>query len=129
MLCTVLGSAKAQNLLKGKIVDDVTKEPLIGVTFYILELKSGTTSDKNGDYYISNLPGGEYLLECRFLGYKSIVKKVKFEGVVIQDFSMIPSVSELGEIVVTGVTRATEIKQSPVIIKSIDNTLLKHSIS
>jgi iron complex outermembrane receptor protein len=129
MLCIALGSAKAQNLLKGKIVDDVTKEPLTGVTVYILELKSGTTSDKNGDYYIGNLPGGEYLLECRFLGYKSIVMKVEFEGTVIQDFSMIPSVSELGEIVVTGVTRATEIKQSPVIIKSIDNTLLKQNSS
>ena len=65
-------SLKAQNtgLIRGKITDNNTKEPLIGATVVLNDstnLKSAIT-DLNGNFELSSIPFGTFSLKVRFMG-------------------------------------------------------------
>lgn len=113
-----------QNSLTGKITEADSSEPLIGASVFIAELKTGASTDIDGVYRIEDVPSGTYIIEVRYIGHKTLVRKVTISGEAYQDFALEPAVSELSELVVTGVAQATELKQSPVIIKPIGAELL-----
>ena len=56
VLCLVPGLVLAQ--LSGIVTDKNTREPLIGATVYLRELKKGAVTDVNGRYQLGNLPAG-----------------------------------------------------------------------
>lgn len=117
----------AQNKISGNIKNE-DKENLTEVSIYLTDLKTGTSTDQDGNYKMSNLKSGTYLLDISYVGYKSIVKKVTITKDTIMDFVLVPAVNELNEIIVTGVSRSTELKLNPVIAKTIDrNTLNQNS--
>jgi iron complex outermembrane receptor protein len=121
-------NAKAQNKISGNITDEKTNEPLAGVSVHISDLRKGSSTDKTGFYQIENIKKGNYLVEVSIVGYKTITKNIDISKDTIINFVMNDAVAELNEVVITGVTRSTELKQSPVIIKPIDaNTLNQNS--
>lgn len=119
----------AQHTISGMITDAKTKEPLIGALVYVSDLKIGTASDVDGAFQISNLKKGEYLLEISLLGYKTTTQRVVLYENLKVEIALTEAVTELNEIVITGVTRSTEIKQSPVIIKSLSRNHFLQSSS
>lgn len=114
----------AQNSLTGKITEASSGELLIGASVFISELKTGASTDINGEYRIDHIPSGTYLIEVRYIGHKNMVRKLTISGEVRQDFVLAQAVSELSEVVVTGVAQATELKESPVIIKPLSADVL-----
>ena len=110
----------AQNKISGTIKDEKSKEVLKGVAIYISDLKTGATTDKAGKYELENIKSGSYLLEISFNGYKKRVERIIILKDTLIDFILSESVAELNEIVITAVTRSTELKLSPIIIKPID---------
>lgn len=85
-------------------VSDVANNPLENVNVTIPSLLKGTSTDKGGNYYISELPSGTYTIVFSFIGYASVNRKVsviagetKTLNVVLQ-----PSVIEMQTITVTG---------------------------
>ncbi len=119
----------AQYRLSGKIQDEQTKENLVGVLVYISDLKTGTTSSTDGIFIINNIKTGSYLLEISLIGYKKRVERITIHSDTTIDFQLNQSVAELNEVVVTAVTRSTELKLSPIIIKPIDISLLNQNSS
>lgn len=69
--------ASAQNI-KGTITDS-KNQPLYGSNIYIQETKQGLVCNENGEYQV-HLPKGNYTLEFRCLGYKSVTKKVSLSN-------------------------------------------------
>lgn len=55
-------------IVRGKVIDGETGEPLIGAVIYIESLTQGTSTNLNGDYSIE-LPVGEHLLKLSYIGY------------------------------------------------------------
>ena len=119
----------AQNKISGSIKDEQTKEVLTGVTIYISDLKTGATTNKEGNYKIENIKPGIYLFEISFIGYKKRVERILISKDTVMDFLINQSVSELNEVVITAVSRSTELKLSPIIIKPIDVSDLNQSSS
>ncbi len=118
----------AQNKISGNVKDENSKENLTGVSIYITDLKAGTSTDKDGNYQIANLKSGTYLLDISFTGYKSKIQQITISKDSVVDFALAPATTELNEVIVTGVTRSTELKLSPIIVKTIDrNTLNQNS--
>ena len=66
----------AQNKISGNIKDDQTKEILTGVSIYISDLKTGATTDQEGNYQLENIKTGTYLFEISFNGYKKRVERI-----------------------------------------------------
>jgi iron complex outermembrane recepter protein len=130
-VASVLATQKAiaQNTITGNIKDENTKESLINATIYITDLKIGANTDANGYYTFSNIPNGNYLFEVQYVGYKNKTERLKVDKNAQQDFYLNSAVSELNEVVVTAVTRSTELKQSPLIIKPLSKNELNENAS
>jgi iron complex outermembrane recepter protein len=117
----------AQYKISGNIKDINTQENLIGVSVYNADLKFGVVTNENGDFKIENLKPNTYLLEFTILGYAAVIKRVEIKKDTIINVQLFTAILELNEVVVTGVTRSTELKLSPVIIKAIDKTALNQN--
>jgi len=64
-------SAFAQSIIKGKVTDAQTGEPLTGATVHIEgSVKFTTPVNLNGSYTFKSVPAGTYKLNVRFIGYK-----------------------------------------------------------
>lgn len=104
----------AQNSLSGKIVDENTGEAIIGASLYISELKRGAVSDTDGSYMVTNLPKGNFTVEVKYLSYQTVIDKVNINGNEVRNFALESSSVQMNEIIVTGPSATTLIKESPV---------------
>lgn len=122
MLVCVFASeySLSQIQLSGNIKDEKTKENLIGVSVYISDLKVGTQTDANGNFSFNQLKPGNYLLELNLGTYKNSIHKISLAKDTLILFELSEMVSELNEVIITGVTRSTELKLNPIIVKTID---------
>ncbi|KAA5545653.1 TonB-dependent receptor [Adhaeribacter rhizoryzae] len=107
-------AAFGQNSLSGLITDNTTQEPLIGVSVYLPDLRQGAATDELGHFSINNLPRGRFLVQVKLIGYSPIIKTVVISGATTLDQTLTPSVTELGTVVVTGVSASTEKRRNPV---------------
>ena len=119
----------AQNKIMGSIKDENTQESLVNAAIYITDLKIGATADINGHYEFTNIPNGNYLFEVKYVGYKNKTERIKIDKNLEKDFLLNAAISELNEVIVTAVTRSTELKQSPLIIKTADKNQLNQNAS
>jgi iron complex outermembrane receptor protein len=117
------------NTLSGKITDSTNHQALPGATISIPDLQIGTNSDPNGNYILRNLPDGSFLLEVQYVGYKTITRTVHIQNSMVVDFTMSPSVLEQGEVVVTGLSMATEARKNPTPISVINHQFLQQTVS
>ncbi|MEJ2537376.1 MAG: TonB-dependent receptor [Calditrichia bacterium] len=70
----LMANAWASTSISGKVTDERTKEPLIGVNIVVLNSENGASTDENGIYRIENLPSGKYRLEFSYIGYTTVLK-------------------------------------------------------
>src|ERR1700761_1763941 len=104
----------ANQTLTGIVTDKADTAALPGVTVSIPDLRIGTATDGRGHYTLNRIPKGIYLVSFSYVGYKTYTVKVDFSKTTRLDVQMMSSAIETGEVVITGVTRATEIKRDPV---------------
>lgn len=114
----------AQNILRGKIYDKDSKEPLYGVAVYISDLKIGTLTDTAGYFELKNLPKGKFLTEIKILGYASDLTTVTIPAEQPLSVYLAQSAGELQEVVVTGESKATEASRSPIPIVVVNHDYL-----
>lgn len=68
---------KLTGIIKGKVVDAETKQPLIGVNVFIRDLRTGCATDLEGEYSFPSIKVGSYTLEFSYVGYeKNIIPDV-----------------------------------------------------
>ncbi len=126
-LVTTMVNVFAQNKISGTVTDQSTKENLTGVSIYIADLKTGTATGIAGSYEIKNLKKGTYLLEISYMDYQPIIEKVTISGDIVLNYSMTPAIAELNELIITGVTRSTNLRLSPIIVKSVSSETFKQN--
>lgn len=117
----------AQNTISGSVRDKEKGEVLSEISIYFTDLKIGTTSDKDGSYEIRNIKRGTYNLEVSAIGYESIIRTITITDDAVVDFFLEPSITELNELIITGVTRSTKLRQSPVIVKTTDRAVFQRN--
>lgn len=99
--------------LSGRVTDAKNNQPLSGATIFINDVKSGCATDANGFFQIKNIPEGSHLVEVSHIGYGSIAENIFITGDTKKDFALTESAVENNAVVVTGVTKATQIKKIP----------------
>ncbi len=123
-------SETEKSSLSGTITDKKSNQPLAGATVYIPDLKLSTVSDSSGNYKFKNLPAGTFLIEIKFEGYKTITRNIIIKGTVIhENFILEESATEINEVVVTGSSKASQIKRNPVPIISVSHEYLITNLS
>ena len=119
---------QAQIVLRGKITGITNNKILSGASIYIPDLKIGTVSKSSGSYEIKNIPNGVYLVEISHVGFASQTKEIKIHGYSTADFNLGLSAIESPEVIITGVTSATEQQTHPAPISIVSrNTLIETS--
>jgi iron complex outermembrane receptor protein len=100
--------------LKGMISENKNAIPFANII--VKETRNGVMSNEDGKYSIKGIPEGKYTLEISGLGYKKIEKKIHLKSNLEIDFELELLKHELHEFVITGVSKATRIKENPLAI-------------
>jgi len=117
----VVASAHAQRTVSGKVTDDVG-EGLPGVNVVIKGTTTGTTTDIDGNYQLQ-LNDGDVLV-FSFVGFET--QEVNTGGRTVIDVTM-GGVTELQEVVVTGVTEGTSAKKLSFSVNKVNEDLLNEA--
>ncbi len=89
--------------IRGTVTDAETGEPLAGVDVYIATLGIGAATDTDGDYFILNVPPGEYDVEASMIGYRSAIRarvQIVADRTTYTDFELPQTVIEIDKPVV-----------------------------
>lgn len=115
--------------LSGRVSEKDKGSPLGGASIYIPDLKLGVVTDSSGHYRFNLLPSGTYLIEVHYVGYKNITRSVSINGIVVQNFVLSDEYVEESPVVVTGLSKATQIKRSPVPIVTVNHDYIVTNLS
>jgi TonB-linked SusC/RagA family outer membrane protein len=97
----------AQNItVTGKVVSNMDDEPLIGVNVTVKGTTSGTTTDLEGNYSLTNVPGNG-ILEFSYVGFEKLETAVNGQQIINVSLN---AGSTLDEVVVTSFGIAREKK-------------------
>ncbi|MCL6523375.1 MAG: TonB-dependent receptor [Thermoflavifilum sp.] len=133
-------SIHAQNLgsISGKVVDQESQEPLVGVSIFLSDSLRGAISDVQGNFIIQHLPEGEKTLIFKYIGYQT--KTIK--NVVVRAKQNIPlyvtmhksAAQQLNGVMITASYNRGSIhslyvqrKESNLILDGISSDLIKKS--
>lgn len=119
----------SQNSLSGKVMDVTTNTAIANAKITITDLHNSTQTDSNGNYTFTNIPAANYLVEVNVPSYKSYSQTVNVKGESTLDFNLDKSSTEIAEVVITGSSKATQIKKSPLPIVSINQAYLRTNLS
>ena len=115
--------------LTGKVIEKGKTNGLPGASVYISDLKLGAVADSNGHYVFASLPNGTYLIEVHSVGFKAYTKNVAINGPTEANFELSDQFFEESAVVVTGLSKATQIKRSPVPIVAISHDYIATNLS
>lgn len=123
-LCLPLSISAQTGVIKGKIVNALTNEPLPFATVQVVGTTKGAQTDENGLYEITDLDAKLYSVKVTFVGFKDIEVfeiQVLNNKPTILDFNLEESSAGLQEVVVKASPfRKTE--ESPVSLRTIGVT-------
>lgn len=127
MLFVVLASfqGSAQHTISGTITNKETNEPIPGAHIYIPDLQKGTTTDEEGQFELTDLSPRRILIEIGYLGFSTQVINFTVNGPSKLDLALVPSVTEMSELVVTGNSSTTLREINPIpsmVIKDLSTT-------
>jgi TonB-dependent receptor len=99
--------AAGSGTIKGKILDKLTGDPLIGANVIVVGTSLGASSNLDGEVMISNVPTGEKTLKISYIGYLPISEQVVVPegGVIEKEFRLTPQPIEGQEVIVTAQAR------------------------
>lgn len=129
LLCFLSIKATAQNELTGKVINKNTNTAIPFAEVFIQDLKLAALCDSEGSYSFKRIPEGTYLVEAKALGYGGKGVLVKVKGAVSCDIAVVISPFEQDEVVVTGNSRATEIRNTPQSITQVSPEYLNENTS
>lgn len=79
ILLVLLGSgfllAQSTGKIYGKIIDAKSGSPLPGANVMLKGTKLGAATDPEGNYFIVNIPPGNYTMRSMFIGFKEVEKQ------------------------------------------------------
>jgi iron complex outermembrane receptor protein len=113
--------------LTGRVVDAANGEGLPGANIIFDDLKQGTAAGPDGAFSFNNLPRGRFTVQVRSLGYNTVTQTVDTGAGQPLEFKLTVAATEIGQVVVTGVSQATQLRRSPVPTAVVDRTRLNQT--
>ncbi len=109
-LFSPLGAAEKQGVIRGKVTDATTGEPIIGAAVLLEGTTRGTATDVSGDFLLTGLEPGPYKVNISFLSYKSFTSEtidLQADQSYILNVSLVEEVSQLENIVVVATRKVS----------------------
>ncbi len=115
-------SAGTTGKISGKITDSTTGEDLVGANILIEGTVMGASTDIEGEYYIINIPPGNYTLKASMIGFTSYTVtnvKVSVDQTTRIDISLTEQSIEMAAVVVSA--------EKPIVRRDLTSTEAKIS--
>lgn len=109
---TLYAKEKQEIILKGKVLNNLTKKPVDFGTVLILELKIKADTLADGSYTFKIPKPGEYTIIVRSTGLNNIQTKFKIEKSTTRDFYLAPLSIEGQGIIIYGDRDIQKISQA-----------------
>lgn len=109
--------------LAGKIFNEETGEPLPGVAVSITGTVLGALTDDNGEYFVLNVPVGNYTVKASLIGFAPVEVTdvdVSVDLTTYTDFSLSKKALELGRTITVKAERPMIIKDKTASIKVVE---------
>jgi outer membrane receptor protein involved in Fe transport len=102
MAFVISGNLLAHSTLKGKILEVVTKQPVVGAIVVVLGQNKSTNTDVNGYFELGGLTAGNVMVQASLLGYKTKADtfQIQENGTVTTTFLLEESAVNMAEITV-----------------------------
>ena len=113
--------------LTGRVTDATTGEGLPGSTVLFNDLKQGAATGADGSFRFGSLPRGRFTVQVRSLGYNTVTQTVDTGSGQPLAIKLTVAATEIGQVVVTGVSQATQLRRSPVPTSVVDRTRLNQT--
>ncbi len=110
--------------VKGKIIDEVTLEPIIGA-IVSYENGKGTSTDVDGNFKLG-LPNGDYQLKISYIGYTRKIQKIKINSKNLNINLKMESSTTLDEVEI--VADVAKIRETPVAVSNISAKQIKEEL-
>ena len=110
-------------IVTGSITDYDNGEPIVGANLYIPETQKGTTTNANGYFQFSILPG-QYEMECTSMGMQPLAFKLIVHSDGEMQLSMKKTLIPLDEVIVKS-TRYNNVKGTQMGFESLNYSVLK----
>ncbi|MDB5201669.1 MAG: TonB-dependent receptor [Ferruginibacter sp.] len=112
-VCSVAIAGISPGRFSGVVTDISSGQPLGGVSILLSDVKQGTYTNARGEFTLSNISEGDHLVEISHIGYATIAETINITGDSHKDFVLSTTIIENNAVVVTGVSKATELKKMP----------------
>ncbi|TGD78400.1 TonB-dependent receptor [Hymenobacter wooponensis] len=113
--------------VRGRVTDAASGDALPGATVVFPDLRQATSADAEGNFQFANLPKGRFLMQVRFVGFTTVARTVDTSTGQPLEVALTPAETEIGQVVVTGVSASTEMRRSPIPTSVIDQTRLRQT--
>ncbi|MEM0940809.1 MAG: carboxypeptidase-like regulatory domain-containing protein [Bacteroidota bacterium] len=100
--------------LSGNIIDDQSREGILGITIHIKGINKAAITDSRGEYLIKDIQPRTYLIEVSDVGYQKQTMQVRFEKSqeMTRSITLKASTLELDEVVIVAKSEAQELELS-----------------
>lgn len=126
---TTFFAAEPLGSVKGKALNISNKEVLVGANIIIQGTPYGASTDVNGEFNIKNIPAGSYSMECRYLGFESLIKtdiQIKPDRITFTDFELKEQSIKMNDVTVSaGYFQTDEV--SPVGLSNLNNQEIRRA--
>lgn len=119
----------AKITLTGKVLEAGSGLPVPGAEVAFPDLGVHTFSDGEGRYALHDLPSAKALVKVVMMGYVTFTETIDLALVTTKDFALVPSVTEMNNVVITGSAKATELRREPVPMVLIGREFLRENPS
>ena len=110
--------------VSGTIYDNSNNETLIGVSIYIPEINSGTTTNEYGFYSIT-LPEGTYNVQISYLGFTTINETINFSEKTTRNFKLIVESESLDEIIIESNIESINVRTPQMSVNKLSSATIK----
>lgn len=121
--------AQAQNAVINGRVTSEQGQPLTGANVYITELNISVGTNQTGNYTITvpaaRVSGQSVVLRVRSVGFTPMQRNITLTaGTHTENFALRPDVTRLSEVIVTGVSAATEAIKVPFAVTQVNEAMM-----
>lgn len=97
--------AQQTGTIQGTVVNEQGVQPLANVQISIVGTQRGSSTDREGNYTIRDVPPGTYEIRAQYIGFGTVTREVTVAAgqEVEENFTLRFTVLDVDEIVVTGV--------------------------
>jgi outer membrane receptor protein involved in Fe transport len=130
LLCSSIGAIGQETGRLSGVIKSNGNETIVGANILLTPGGTGTVSNEEGGFRFSNIPGGNYVLEISYLGFKTFTAPV---SIVANESKVLDVILEAESIALSGVTvtaqkRTENQKEVPIALSSVSAKFLENNV-